>query len=68
MTAVHPRADLAPRDIVAATLFAEIQDGNDVFLDIPNFEERFPGITANLDAHHVPFRETKSRFIPAHIF
>lgn len=67
MTAVHPRADLAPRDIVAATLFAEIQDGNDVFLDvttIPNFEERFPGITANLDAHHVPFRETKR--IPVH--
>ncbi|OFH46390.1 L-aspartate oxidase [Listeria monocytogenes] len=67
MTDVHPRADLAPRDIVAATLFAEIQDGNDVFLDvttIPNFEERFPGITANLDAHHVPFRETKR--IPVH--
>lgn len=45
MTDVHPRADLAPRDIVAATLFAEIQDGNEVFLDItpiPNFEERFP--------------------------
>ncbi|EMV4814957.1 FAD-binding protein, partial [Listeria monocytogenes] len=67
MTDVHPRADLAPRDIVATTLFAEIQDGNDVFLDvttIPNFEERFPGITANLDAHHVPFRETKR--IPVH--
>ncbi|EAC2634436.1 L-aspartate oxidase [Listeria monocytogenes] len=67
MTDVHPRADLAPRDIVAATLFAEIQDGNDVFLDvttIPNFEERFPGITANLDAHHIPFRETKR--IPVH--
>ncbi|EAC4625347.1 L-aspartate oxidase [Listeria monocytogenes] len=67
MTGVHPRADLAPRDIVAATLFAEIQDGNEVFLDItpiPNFEERFPGITANLDAYHVPFRETKR--IPVH--
>ncbi|EAC2770661.1 L-aspartate oxidase [Listeria monocytogenes] len=67
MTDVHPRADLAPRDIVAATLFAEIQDGNEVFLDItpiPNFEERFPGITANLDAYHVPFRETKR--IPVH--
>lgn len=67
MTDVHPRADLAPRDIVAATLFAEIQDGNEVFLDItaiPNFEKRFPGITANLDAHHIPFRETKR--IPVH--
>lgn len=67
MTDVHPRADLAPRDIVAATLFAEIQDGNEVFLDItpiPNFEERFPGITANLDAYHVSFRETKR--IPVH--
>ncbi|EAD2920887.1 TPA: L-aspartate oxidase [Listeria monocytogenes] len=67
MTNVHPRADLAPRDIVAATLFAEIQAGNDVFLDItmiPNFEERFPGISANLDAHHVPFRQTKR--IPVH--
>lgn len=67
MMGVHPLADLAPRDIVAATLFEEIERGNAIFLDITavsHFEERFPAITASLDAHQVPFRETKR--IPVH--
>ncbi|MDT0017596.1 L-aspartate oxidase [Listeria swaminathanii] len=67
MTNIHPMADLAPRDVVAATLFEEIETGNDIFLDIDavaHFEERFPAITASLDAHQVPFRETKR--IPVH--
>lgn len=67
MIGVHPLADLAPRDIVAATLFEEIERGNAIFLDITevaHFEKRFPAITANLDAHQVPFRETKR--IPVH--
>ncbi|MCD2248318.1 L-aspartate oxidase [Listeria marthii] len=67
MTNIHPMADLAPRDVVAATLFEEIETGNDIFLDIAavaHFEERFPAITASLDTHQVPFRETKR--IPVH--
>lgn len=67
MAGVHPLADLAPRDIVAATLFEEIERGNAIFLDITevtHFEERFPAINASLDAHQVPFRETKR--IPVH--
>ncbi|MEG7759609.1 FAD-binding protein, partial [Listeria monocytogenes] len=60
-------ADLAPRDVVAATLFEEMERGNQVFLDITkvsHFEKRFPAITASLDEHQVPFRETKR--IPVH--
>ncbi|MDT0049705.1 L-aspartate oxidase [Listeria cossartiae subsp. cayugensis] len=67
MAGVHPLADLAPRDIVAATLFEEIERGNAIFLDITevtHFEERFPAITASLHAYQVPFRETKR--IPVH--
>lgn len=67
METVHPLADLAPRDVVAATLFEEIERGNQVFLDITkvaHFEKRFPAITASLDEHQVPFRETKR--IPVH--
>lgn len=67
MKTVHPLADLAPRDVVAATLFEEMERGNQVFLDITkvsHFEKRFPAITASLDEHQVPFRETKR--IPVH--
>lgn len=67
MAGVHPLLDLAPRDIVSATLSEEIAQGNLVFLEISavkDFETRFPAITASLDNHHVPFRETMR--IPVH--
>ncbi len=57
-----PRKDLAPRDVVARHLKAWQQQGHQLFLDIsaiPNFTQRFPGVTENLDNHHVPFRTTK---------
>lgn len=57
-----PRADLAPRDVVARHLTAWQAQGHQLFLDISKvaaFEQHFPGVTANLDKHHVPFRETK---------
>lgn len=55
MEGVHPQADLAPRDIVAAAIsqrMAEAPAGVDdhVYLDarhIEKFEERFPSITAS---------------------
>ena len=59
MKGVHPQADLAPRDIVAAAIserMAQAPAGVDdhVYLDarhIEKFEERFPSITAScLDA------------------
>jgi L-aspartate oxidase len=55
MAGVHPQEDLAPRDVVALAISARMSESpagvNDhVYLDarrIPNFEERFPSITAS---------------------
>jgi L-aspartate oxidase len=50
MSGVHPDAELGPRDIVARAVFAERQAGRHAFLDarqaIPDFAQRFPGVTA----------------------
>ncbi|KRM30563.1 L-aspartate oxidase [Agrilactobacillus composti DSM 18527 = JCM 14202] len=59
--AAVPKKDLAPRDVVARHLTWWRAAGHQTFLDIsaiPDFPKRFPGITANLDRHHVPFRTT----------
>ncbi|MFC7394318.1 L-aspartate oxidase [Scopulibacillus cellulosilyticus] len=48
MAGVHELADLAPRDIVAKTLYKAKMAGDDIYLDITsvkNFELRFPTIT-----------------------
>ena len=51
MLKIHPDAELAPRDIVARAVFAELQARRGAFLDargaIPNFAQRFPGVTAS---------------------
>ncbi|WP_261807098.1 L-aspartate oxidase [Lapidilactobacillus luobeiensis] len=57
-----PQQDLAPRDVVARHLAAWRAKGHQTYLDIravPDFEQHFIGVTANLDAHQVPFRQTK---------
>ncbi|MCP8938339.1 L-aspartate oxidase [Alsobacter sp. SYSU M60028] len=51
MAALHPDAELAPRDIVARGVFAEIQAGRGAFLDCraaigAEFPERFPTVAA----------------------
>ncbi|WP_095407197.1 L-aspartate oxidase, partial [Mycobacterium talmoniae] len=51
MTGVHPMADLAPRDVVAAAIDARLRATGDdcVYLDargIAEFEHRFPTVTA----------------------
>jgi len=51
MLAVHKDAELAPRDIVARAVFAEIQAGRGAFLDArkalgEKFAEKFPGVYA----------------------
>jgi L-aspartate oxidase len=50
MLRVHAEAELAPRDIVARAVFAELQAGRGAFLDaraaIADFAERFPGVAA----------------------
>ena len=45
----HPQKDLAPRDVVARAIYAQLSLGNDVFLDatginIEKFKTRFPNI------------------------
>jgi L-aspartate oxidase len=50
MLRIHPDAELAPRDIVARGVFAELQDGRGAFLDArkaigASFAQRFPGVT-----------------------
>ena len=50
MLRIHPEAELAPRDIVARGVFAELQAGRGAFLDArkalgASFAERFPGVT-----------------------
>jgi L-aspartate oxidase len=51
MQKLHPEAELAPRDIVARGVFAELQAGRGAFLDArtaigESFAQRFPGVTA----------------------
>ncbi|PYZ94080.1 L-aspartate oxidase [Salipaludibacillus keqinensis] len=49
MKGIHPLGDLAPRDIVARTLYKRIQEGERLYLDITPvdlFSRRFPQITA----------------------
>jgi L-aspartate oxidase len=51
MAAVHPSAELAPRDIVARTIHREIANGHRVFLDCreavgSNFPDHFPTVYA----------------------
>jgi L-aspartate oxidase len=52
MTARHPLAELAPRDIVARGVFAEIEAGRGAFLDAraalgAHFAEKFPTVHAS---------------------
>lgn len=52
MTRLHPLAELAPRDIVARGVFAEIAAGRGAFLDAskapgPRFAEKFPTVYAS---------------------
>lgn len=57
-----PQQDLAPRDVVARQLTVWRAQGHQTFLDISavaDFEQHFIGVTANLDAHQIPFRQTK---------
>jgi L-aspartate oxidase len=55
MTRVHPDAELAPRDIVARAVFAEIAAGRKAFLDARTaigsaFSEKFPSVFATCNA------------------
>ena len=63
MQRLHPHGDLAPRDIVARGVFAEIAAGHQAFLDARRaigaaFAERFPTVYAScIDAGIDPARD-----------
>lgn len=50
MEQYHPRAELAPREIVSRAVFLQHDRGSSAYLDarsVPNFHERFPTVTAH---------------------
>lgn len=67
MEHVHPQRELAPRDIVARAIHAEIMEGRHVYLDIsmiPNFRARFPTIAKLCEAHGVNIESGKLPIVP----
>lgn len=66
MEKLHPQKDLAPRDIVARAIYAQLALGNKVFIDasfIPmdKFKKRFPNILKNCMDNGI---DVKNDFIP----
>ncbi len=64
MDGVHPLGDLAPRHIVAQTMYDDIRAGKQIFIDlsaVEHFAERFPTITALCETSGVDWR---SGYIP----
>ena len=58
MPAIHPLAELAPRDVVSRAISQQLalQGGKHVWLHcqhIPNFKERFPSIWSTLDSFSI---------------
>ncbi|MFD1706480.1 L-aspartate oxidase [Siminovitchia sediminis] len=59
MDGIHPLGDLAPRHVVAQTIYDYLSKGTQVYLDvsaIKNFNQRFPTITALCEKNHVDWR------------
>ncbi|AKM19902.1 L-aspartate oxidase [Geobacillus stearothermophilus] len=67
MDGVHPLGDLAPRDIVARAIAAEIDRGGCVYLNIsavPHFRRRFPTIAALCEAHGIDWEAGRLPVVP----
>jgi L-aspartate oxidase len=69
MEGVHPRLELAPRDVVSRAIWNEIQAGSRVFLDATalrdRFEERFPSVLGLCLGHDLDPRERPMPVVPA---
>lgn len=71
MQNVHPLQDLAPRHIVAQTIFSYLQKNQSIWLDISmilNFDKRFPAITALCEKNGVNWKAGKIPVAPASHF
>ena len=69
MDGAHPRLELAPRDVVARTIWNELQVGGRVFLDgtalAGEFAERFPSVLGLCLDHGLDPRERPMPVTPA---
>lgn len=71
MQNTHPLGDLAPRHIVAQTIFEHMNQGEEIFLDIsmiPRFPERFPTISALCEKNGLDWKNGKLPVAPASHF
>ncbi|MGP3559659.1 L-aspartate oxidase [Geobacillus sp. BK01] len=67
MDGVHPLGDLAPRDVVARAIVAELERGVRVYLNISavsHFRRRFPTIAALCEAHGVDLEAGRLPVVP----
>ncbi|OWZ84370.1 L-aspartate oxidase [Natranaerobius trueperi] len=70
MEHVHPMKELAPRDIVAATIYKNIKLGRRVYLDASHMssgfvKDRFPGITEMLEKYNLDLATDKIPITPS---
>lgn len=71
MEGIHPQGDLAPRHVVAQTIYSLVKEGNPVFLDISSikdFKSRFPTITAICKINEVDINQGKIPVSPGSHF
>ncbi|MBM7554154.1 L-aspartate oxidase [Thalassobacillus pellis] len=67
MEGVHPLKDLAPRHVVSQTIYENIKQGEDVFLDIRpvrHFGERFPTVARLCSRYGVSLEKGKIPVVP----
>jgi L-aspartate oxidase len=70
MSAYHPAAELAPRDIVTRAIWNEMQEGKTVYLDLTHIKssfvrERFPTIDKTCRAYGIDIARDKIPVAPA---
>ena len=71
MEDVHPMQDLAPRHIVAQTIYAYMENGETVYLDIsmiPHFKEHFPTVADICESNGINLDEGKIPVAPGNHF
>lgn len=71
MEDVHPMKDLAPRHIVAQTIYSYMEKGETVFLDIsviPHFKEHFPTVADICESNGINLSEGKIPVAPGNHF
>jgi L-aspartate oxidase len=67
MEGLHPKKDLAPRDIVARAIYREIKQGKKIYLNIENvtdFNKRFPSITELCGKYGIPLENQLIPIVP----